>query len=1056
MVRNSGICLLLSAVAAVACAAVAAGASETPAPASAERALAQQILDATGVRGGLVVHLGCGDGRLTAALHAGDACVVHGLDTDAAAIARARQFIASAGLYGPVSVDTFDGQHLPYVDNLVNLVVAEDLGGVPMTEIVRVLAPGGAAYVKAGGRWTKTVKLRPAGIDEWTHFLHGPDNNALAEDRVVGPPRHMQWLSDPTWARNHATDKKTYPTIRAVVSAQGRLFYMVDETPSSDMRVPSEWFLAARDGFSGVLLWKKRLEFTTFERRLDGLWRTLVAGGDRVYASLGADRPLSALDGATGKVVRNYPDTAGFQEMINDGDLLVLVGRQNDIRALNADAGTLLWRWEPAKDDAVVPLTLAASDGKVFVKTDLGVWCFSAGEGRTLWRRALPAAKKRTPLAFPRERLIVKDGVVLVSYGGNDPSVLNKDLYAYLGSHPRVQEYAGKLAALSAKDGAVLWQTAYFPGLESTPGEIYVSNGVVWAGPDFAEPRDLRTGAVKQTRPVIERLWTDGHHYRCYPGKATCRYIITAKRGIEMIDIQGDNHSRNNWARGTCRVGVTPCNGLLYCPSHSCGCYMEAKLFGFWALAPERDPGPTDEPAGRLEKGPAYSLETGKRPPEAGDPAAWPTYRHDAARSGMTPAQVPAGLGAAWSVAVGGRLSPPVVADGRVVVADIDAHRVVCLEAKQGAAAWSFTSGGRVDSPPTLYSGRVLFGSADGWVYCLRASDGRLAWRFRAAPGRRRAVACEQVESLWPVHGSVLVAGGIAYVSAGRSSHLDDGIVLYGLDPETGAVRCTTRLKSEPTGALDPPPADQQRKMLETIRQNQTDYKTFLAADHSDAFAMQGALTDVMSADGQSIFMRQLRFDSHLTRQPDGRQHLFSTGSLLDGWEHNRAYWVLGTGDFNRLPVAYPWIMQTMAVPHALMMVFDDKTIWGVARGGEGRGPAYTLFAAPRPDPSDAESRLPDFRPRTSKPKAGAGPSWTAALPMRPRAMLGAGQVLFIAGENAGQDGGCVWAVSAADGKKLAEYKLESPPVFDGLIAAGGRLFMATRDGRVLCMGESK
>ena len=35
-------------------------------------------------RGGLVVHLGCGDGKLTAALRTGDAYLVHGLDVDPA------------------------------------------------------------------------------------------------------------------------------------------------------------------------------------------------------------------------------------------------------------------------------------------------------------------------------------------------------------------------------------------------------------------------------------------------------------------------------------------------------------------------------------------------------------------------------------------------------------------------------------------------------------------------------------------------------------------------------------------------------------------------------------------------------------------------------------------------------------------------------------------------------------------------------------------------------------------------------------------------------------
>ena len=69
------------------------------------------------------------------------------------------------------------------------------------------------------------------------------------------------------------------------------------------------------------------------------------------------------------------------------------------------------------------------------------------------------------------------------------------------------------------------------------------------------------------------------------------------------------------------------------------------------------------------------------------------------------------------------------------------------------------------DSPPAAGSTarrpstreRVLFGSADGWVYCLGAADGQLVWRFRAAPAERLVAAYGQLESLWPVHGAVLV-----------------------------------------------------------------------------------------------------------------------------------------------------------------------------------------------------------------------------------------------------------------------------------------------------------
>lgn len=87
---------------------------------------AKQALADTDFRGGLVVHLGCGDGRMTAALHAGDRSIVQGLDSNPNMVADAREHLRELGLYGVVSVDVFDGRHLPYADNLVNLVVQTD------------------------------------------------------------------------------------------------------------------------------------------------------------------------------------------------------------------------------------------------------------------------------------------------------------------------------------------------------------------------------------------------------------------------------------------------------------------------------------------------------------------------------------------------------------------------------------------------------------------------------------------------------------------------------------------------------------------------------------------------------------------------------------------------------------------------------------------------------------------------------------------------------------------------------------------------------------------
>jgi len=209
---------------------------------------AREILDATGVKGGFVVHIGCGDGRLTAALHTNDSYMVHGLDKDVKNLEEARKHIFSLDLYGQVSVDQQRGKQLPYIDNLINLVVAEDLGEVPMSEVARVLVPGGVAYVKQAGTWQKTVKPRPGEIDEWTHYLYDATGNAVSHDTVVGPPRRMQWVGSPKWARSHEHSA----SLNALVAANGRIFYIMDEGPRDSIQLPPKWFLTARDAFNGT------------------------------------------------------------------------------------------------------------------------------------------------------------------------------------------------------------------------------------------------------------------------------------------------------------------------------------------------------------------------------------------------------------------------------------------------------------------------------------------------------------------------------------------------------------------------------------------------------------------------------------------------------------------------------------------------------------------------------------------------------------------------------------------------------------------------------------
>ena len=219
--------------------------------------VAAAILRTSGVKGGLIVHLDCGQGRVTAALCAGDRYIVQGLDRDAKNVEAARRHIQSLGLYGKVSVRQWDSDRLPYGDNLVNLiVVTSDKWQVASEEIKRVLAPGGAA-VTLDPRLSILDSFRkpwPDEIDQWTHYLHDSGNNAVAQDDRVGPPKHLQWKSGPMWSRSH----EFASSVQALVSANGRLIGVIDEGIIGQPRgVPALWTLMARDAFNGILLWRQ-------------------------------------------------------------------------------------------------------------------------------------------------------------------------------------------------------------------------------------------------------------------------------------------------------------------------------------------------------------------------------------------------------------------------------------------------------------------------------------------------------------------------------------------------------------------------------------------------------------------------------------------------------------------------------------------------------------------------------------------------------------------------------------------------------------------------------
>lgn len=929
-------------------------------------------------------------------LHDDHGMLVFALHRDAQVVSQVQASLAAKGESGEIIVDLLTGETLPLINDSVNLLVLPERHGFAASEIQRVLAPRGTAIVGDGAQ--RIDKPWPDEIDEWTHYLHDPSNNAVADDDRIGPPRHLQWQCGPRWSRHH----DHMASLSAMVTAKGRMFYILDEGSRVSPQLPSKWKLVARDAFNGVLLWKR--DISQWQTALwplksgpANLPRRLVAIDDVVYATLGINSPVSAIDAATGQTLLQFAGSEDAEEIIcQDGILLVLVDRtptdyKLDLRddpeegasrdsrttysstmgriwagvrskrwshgdraivAFDSASGVRLWQ----RDGQVIPLTLAAAGGQVYFHDGDKVVALDLRSGQPKWStEPVPVwqgLEQRGLQSWFAPTLVVQRDKVLFAGG-------EKMHMSYMGwGSPDIGQ--DTMTAFSANSGEKLWTADHPYSGYNSPEDLFIIDGNVWTGTTGKgdgngrySACDLRTGEpTLDFPPTVDAFW---FHHRCYRAKATKNYVLSSRTGIEFVDLKSGQWTINHWVRGGCLYGILPANGMVYAPPHPCACYPEAKLYGLNALAPARasqEIRSSGAPAPRLEKGPAYAtsdVAPASVPPSV---SAWPTYRASAARNGFVNASVSASLEQDWQVELGENLTPPVVADGRLLVADKDLALVHALDAKTGDRLWSYAVGGRVDTPPTIAGNRVVFGSANGYVYCLQADDGELAWRFRAAPADQRMVAFERVESVWPVHGAVLAQDGVVTFVAGRSMYLDGGLRLCRLDLTTGELLGEVVLDDR-----DPESGEDMQLRIKGLN-------------------MPVALPDILSSDGEYLYLRSQAMDlagRRTTFGPGktGPDHLIAPyGFTDDSWFH-RTYWIFGdsfsggVGGFGN----------GKKNPAARVMVHNDRAIYGFGRKPEYyrwcSAIDYQLFAAARPGGDRGAAQAVAFENTASLDPAG-------------------------------------------------------------------------------------
>jgi outer membrane protein assembly factor BamB len=926
---------------------------------------AADLISQSGVKGGIVVHVGCGDASTTQGLRANDSYQVQGLTQDADKVPALRETLHKAGVSGAVAVDAWDGKHLPYIENYVNLLVVEDAASVSKEEIDRVLTPLGVAMVKKGGAWEKIVKPWPKEMDEWTHYAYDSKGNPTSKDYLVGPPNRMQWVGNPRWSRHH--DRMS--SVSAKVSSGGRIYYIIDEGSRITILTPPKWTLVARDAFNGTILWKKPIpEWSTHLWPLKSgptqLTRRLVSIGDKVYVTLGITAPIVCLDGATGKVIREYSQTAGTEEILyRHGTLYALVnkeawrlnheyavkaqsdqkrvetefnwdGKPKHLVAVEADTGKLLWEHE----DRVAPVTLAIDDKRVVYYNGDGLACRDAKTGAVKF--TTDPTKRRELYEFNFAPRVLLHGDVIIYAGGN-----------------------GEMKGMNAETGKDMWTAPHEKSGYRSLEDVVVAQGLVWnsgnlSGTQSGEYRgfDPITGEKKKSFFPDVPEGTYWFHHRCYMGKATEKYIMPSRTGIEYVDIEKQHWDLNHWVRGACLYGVMPCNGLTYAGPHNCACYPEAKLDGMSVMASgNRYPVPAFTPdAERLTKGPAYAGAISEVDSATAD---WPTYRADNARSGAAKSDLKKDLGMAWEVKLTPPLSTTTTAAGLTFVSEVDKHTLHAFDAATGKAAWHYIAGGRIDSPPTYWKGRVLFGGKDGYVYCLRATDGALVWKFQAAPSNLRHSAWEMMESVWPVHGSVLVENGLVSFVAGRSCFLDGGLWFYRLDAKTGEMK---------------------------VKKNYDDRDPDTGGDLNDrhkTLQMPVALNDILSSDGKWTYLRTQKIIDDGTRVEVGPisgdfakqggahkgegAHLFAPMGFLDDSNFHRSYWVYGKS-FAGGHGGY--FQAGKYAPAGRILVHDDKNVYSYGREAQyykwTTTMEYTLFSTPKDAPDQAYDTASATTPR--------------------------------------------------------------------------------------------
>lgn len=1039
----------------IACLGVAAACVLCLASAKGQDSSAVSLVQETGIRAGLVVHIGNGGPESTVALAKCGEFVVHRLVTDPSKLDEVRKGIRGAGVYGKVSAEVWRQADLPYAERLVNIVVADAGCVTPDAEILRALAPRGTGLIRKDGGWRKVTKPVLQGMDDWRTLKRGIDGNPVSRDDLAfrKVPNNIRWVNASLVAGSSA-----------LRLADGLVFINFGD------------HMVARDAFNGIKVW---------EGAVGG---KPVICKDRIYTRNGG----TVTDAKTGKSLAKFDAGAPYEFTVADD--VVLSRTKEAVQARDGRNGKLLWEKKVEVMDTqlkpfrnTVPAVglqhLVVGGSRVyFTGYEPAAGGADGGPEAVLEPGAdlpatpsntnKPAKAAKTPSVFGvdfktgkqewmfRNKDILDDFTTVVLYAdgalllfnrrgyvGIDTTAANKSWFA--PTYDKYDEKNKKWSAAVPIDprGGLPRAAMYIDGLIWIGANVGDANGPFpkekpmskcWAG------LDPKTGAFKRWvgYPPTETQWSG----RCYwdIGSPDCILAQT----LEVVSVDGKVLEHVRGVRGQCGMGfVVGHNAVFTSPNTCIYCYPMIRGAVSYELPDSHLPVADDS---RLEKGPAYSSPGTPAAGADGDTLAaadvWPMYRGGTWRNGTTRMELkPAKLSVAWEAPVGGRCTQATAGKGKVVTAVIEGHSVVALNADTGKQAWEFSAGARVDTTPTICGDLCAFGAHDGYVYCLRLDDGALVWRFNAAPRNRRIVSGDQVSSPWPVVGSVLAHKGTLYATSGLYTPLDGAMHFWALDPATAKVKFHRELKSIRGEKATIMPGHwyiHQEDMLNNILLAQG--KEIRLYDQHGGWEL--------SAD-----TGELAGQSQVVPQPGWPKGRLTPGEIEKadrwpwcGWDRVTMIHVLrgvepGFGSGVGMDPRNRWADWYKG----LYFVFPERGKTGIQLAKGNLNPIPWVLPATLDDLKDPKTwrATPPYKEAESK-------MWKSQRPgTGVSGMVFAGDTLWAAGSRGtGVVETAVHAVAMSDGTMTEACAFKGDATFDCLCAANGRLFVACNEGKVVCL----